>query len=80
MGPLPPREQRNFLDGVKSRQPTTYTAQALHEISTTLHMGVLGITLGRTLKYDPGKNIFSKDDEANALRKRPKSRDWEAGV
>jgi predicted dehydrogenase len=79
MGPRPPREQRDFLDGVKSRQPTAYTAQALHEISTTLHMGVLSVRLGRTLKYDSGKNNFIKDDEANALRKRPKPRDWEAG-
>lgn len=76
---LPPREHRNFLDCVKSRKPTTYTALALHEMSTTLHMGVLAVKLGRKLKWNPNKEEFIKDKEANTLSHRPKPRDWEKG-
>lgn len=78
--PLPPREQRNFLDGVKSRKPTTYPASDMHLISTTLHLGIIAITLGRKLKWDTGSERFIEDDEANRMCGRPKDRDWEAGT
>lgn len=76
--PFPPGEQRNFLDCVKSRKPTTYPALDLHQMSTTLHMGVICIQLGRKLRWDTKKEVFIKDAEANRLCKRPKARDWEA--
>ena len=72
---MPPGEQRNFLDCVKSRQPTTYTAETMHQLHLTLHMGYLSILLGRKLKWDPVKEEFIKDAEANALRSYV-HRDW----
>jgi hypothetical protein len=78
--PLPPKEQRNFLDCLKSRKRTTYPALDLHHMSTTLHMGVLCIQLGRKLQWDTSKECFLEDDEANRLRKRPAPRNWEAGA
>lgn len=75
--PLPPKEQRNFLDCVKSRNPTTYPAETLHHMATTLHMGVTCIQLGRKLKWDTKKEAFIDDNEANGLRKRPSLRNWE---
>lgn len=76
--PRPPKEQRNFLDCVKSRRETTYPAIDLHQMSTTLHMGVLCIQLGRKLKWDPRKEEFLDDVEANRMRNRPEPRNWEA--
>ncbi len=76
--PLPPGEQRNFLDCVKSRQGTTYRALDMHQISTTLHMGVIAILLGRKLHWDSQQEVFRNDDDANRLCKRPSARDWEA--
>ncbi len=76
--PLPPGEQRNFLDCVKSRKPTTYQASDMHLLSATLHMGVIAITVGRKLKWDMKKEEFVKDKEANKLRRGPKPRDWRA--
>ena len=75
--PLPAREQRNFLDSVTSRKPTTYPALDMHQMSTTLHMGILSIRLGRKLTWNPRTERFD-DAEANALCKRPAPRDWEA--
>lgn len=76
--PLPPREQRDFLDAVKSRKKTTYPAIDLHHMSTTLHMGVSCIELGRKLKWDPHNEQFIDDAEANAKCEGPKARNWEA--
>ena len=74
---LPPCEQRNFLDCVKTRKPTTYTAEAMRDLCNTLHMGVIAIALGRKLKWDNNTRSFIKDDAANQLQSRP-ARDWTA--
>ncbi|MHC5057656.1 MAG: hypothetical protein ACYTKD_23540, partial [Planctomycetota bacterium] len=44
------------------------------------HMGVIAITLGRKLKWDPRKEEFIGDDEANTLRRGPTARDWTRGL
>ena len=75
--PLPKNEQRDFLDCVKSRQPTTYTAETLHLLSTSLHMGVIAIRLGRKLQWDMAKGAFVDDAEANRMRMLPQARKWE---
>jgi len=74
--PMPPNEQRNFLDCVKSRQPTTYTAEADQRLSTTMHIGNIAMELGRKLKWDPKSESFFGDEAANALRSRPARNDW----
>ena len=74
--PLPPNEQRNFLDCVKSRKQTTYTAETLHRLCTTLHAGDIAIRLGRKLKWDSKKEEFIDDDTANAMRSREARDDW----
>jgi len=74
--PMPPNEQRNFLDCVKSRQPTTYTAEADQRLSTAMHIGNIAMQLGRKLKWDPASESFPGDDAANALRSRPARDDW----
>ena len=52
-----------------------YTAEALHRLSTTLHLGAIAMELGRPLKWDPVKEEFD-DPAANALRSRPTRNDW----
>jgi predicted dehydrogenase len=74
--PMPPSEHRNFLDCVKSRQPTTYTAQTMHHLHTTLHMGLLAIRLGRKLQWNQAREEFVNDAQANAMRSRS-YRDWQ---
>jgi hypothetical protein len=72
----PPSEHRNFLDCVKSRKPTTYTAETMHLLHTTLLMGDISIRLGRKLKWDPTKEEFVGDAEANAMRSIQYREDW----
>jgi len=72
---MPPSEARNFLDCVKSRKPTTYTAEITDKLCTTLHMSDLAVRLGRELRWDASKEEFINDAEANALRSH-QYRDW----
>jgi myo-inositol 2-dehydrogenase/D-chiro-inositol 1-dehydrogenase len=76
LSPRRPREQRDFLDSIKSGQPPMYTAEALHRLSTTLHLGAIAMELGRALKWDPKSESFLDDVAANALRSRPERTDW----
>jgi len=72
----PPREQRNFLDCIRFGAKPTYSAEALHRLSSTLLTGCIAMKLGRPLVWDPAKEAFVNDVEANALRARPALRDW----
>lgn len=74
--PRRPREQRDFLDCLKNGQPPMYTAEALHRLSTTLHLGSIAMELNRPLAWDPVAEVFIEDAEANALRSRPERSDW----
>jgi myo-inositol 2-dehydrogenase / D-chiro-inositol 1-dehydrogenase len=76
--PRPPLEHRNFLDCIRSRKPTTYTAEAGHRLSTVMHIANISIELGRRLRWDPQTESFPGDSAADALRSR-EARDWARG-
>lgn len=75
MWPRPAGEHRNFLDCIRSRKPTTYTAEALHRLSTAMHIGNIAMELGRPLTWDPDTESFAEPD-ADRLRSRPARDDW----
>lgn len=74
--PLPPGEHRDFLNCIKARRPTTYTAEHGQRLSTALHVGAIAMELGRKVQWDPKTESFGNDDAANALRSRPAREDW----
>lgn len=74
--PRRPREQRDFLDSIKTGRPPMYTAEALQRLCTTLHVGAIAMELGRPVRWDPVKEEFPGDSAANALRSRPRREDW----
>jgi len=61
---------RNFLDCVKSRQPTVANPEVMHHSMTTVHAANICMWLKRSLKFDPVKEEFLGDDEANRFRSR----------
>ncbi len=67
---------RNFLDCVKTRQTTRAHASycALSHIAS--HAAYIAWQLGRTLEYDPVKNEFINDEQANRMRSRAKRAPW----
>ena len=73
--PRPAREHRDFLAALKDGRPPMYTAEALHRLCTTLHLGAIAMEVGRPLTWDPVKEEFD-DAAANALRTRTMRDDW----
>lgn len=77
--PLPPSEQRNFLDCVRSRAKPTYDVETLHHLCVTLHAGLIAMDLGRPLRWDHANETFGADIEANQrLHVKPRA-DWQSG-
>jgi predicted dehydrogenase len=66
---------RNFFDCVKSRQPTVTNPEVMRNSHIACHAAAISWILKRKLTFDPVKQEFIGDDEANRLRSRP-ARDW----
>jgi hypothetical protein len=61
---------QNFVDCIKSRQPCVANPEVMHHSMTTVHAANICMWLKRSLKYDPVKEEFVGDEEANRLRSR----------
>lgn len=75
MWPRPPREHRNFIDAIRSQTLPTYSAEALHRLSTVMHIGAIAMELSKPLRWDPKSESFD-DPAANELRQRSSRDDW----
>jgi hypothetical protein len=59
---------REFLNCVKTRAQPKVNAKVACQSHIACHAANIAIFLGRKLRYDPQKNQFIDDDEANRLR------------
>jgi hypothetical protein len=66
----------NFIQCVKSRKQTCSPANAAHYSAAVGYLGEIACRLGRKLKWDPKKDVFEKDDEANKLVSLPMRAPW----
>ena len=57
----------NFLECVRTRQPTICNAESTHRASSLLLLGGIAMKLGRTLKWDPVREEFPDAPDANRL-------------
>jgi predicted dehydrogenase len=71
---------RNWLDAVKSRTQPICTAEIGHRSATVCHLANIGYKLRRNLTWDPKKEQFTGDEEANRLRSRIPRAGWEYPV
>jgi predicted dehydrogenase len=67
---------RNFLDCVKSRQPTITPVQTAHHSAIPGHLGLISMLTGRKLKWDVKKEKILGDSEASKLLSRPFRHPW----
>lgn len=67
---------RNFFDCIKSRAKPAANSQVMRRSHTACHAAALAWILQRKLKYDPVKEEFLGDDEANGLRTRAARSPW----
>jgi predicted dehydrogenase len=70
------RHIRNFLDCVKSRQRPAADVEEGHRTATMCHLGNIATRLGRSLKWDAGRELFLGDREANLMLARPYRKPW----
>ena len=61
---------RDFFDCVKSRRLTVAHPEVMHRSMTAVHAANICMWLKRDLKFDPVKEEFAADVEANRLRSR----------
>ncbi len=68
---------QNFYDCVASRKDPIMNVENAHRVATLCHLGNIARWLGRRLKWDPEKEIFPGDDEANEYLDTPKRKGYE---
>ena len=72
----PMSHMRNFLDCVKSRRLTVANPVVMHHSMATVHAANICMWLKRDMKYDPVKEEFVNDPQANRLRSRAMREPW----
>jgi predicted dehydrogenase len=66
----------NFLESIKAGRKAIYTAGSGHRTSTLLHVGNIALQLNRKVEWNPKKESFVDDPEAEKLRKREMREPW----
>ena len=69
-------EQRNFLDCVKSRKDCYFPPEIGQRCFTIAHIGNISMLLGRKLRWDPEKERFINDEQANRMLSRVMRSPW----
>ncbi len=69
-------EHRNFVDCVKLRKPCYAPAETGHRTITIAHIGTIAMLLGRKLRWNPEKERFVDDAEADKMLSRTQREPW----
>jgi hypothetical protein len=67
---------RDFLSCVKTRRQTVANPEVMHRSMTTCHAINICLALKRDLKWDPQKEEFINDPQANRMRARAMRQPW----
>ncbi|WP_428655266.1 Gfo/Idh/MocA family oxidoreductase [Runella sp.] len=66
----------DFAEAVRKRQKFALNEENGHRSCTIVNMGLAALRLGRSLKYDPVKQLFVDDEGANRLIDQPMRGPW----
>jgi predicted dehydrogenase len=66
----------NFFDCVRTRKAPIAEAEIGHRSVSVCHLGSISLRLGRKLQWDPEKQQFVGDEEANRMVAREQRRPW----
>lgn len=67
----------NWIDCMRSRKRPNADVEVAHRSSTLCYLANIARQLGRRLRWDPDKQVFLGDEEANRLRSRPRRKGYE---
>jgi len=65
-----------FGEAVKTRRKAGGHAEAAHRTACIMHLGNIAIRTGRTIHFDPVKEVVVGDEEANRLAHQPMRAPW----
>jgi predicted dehydrogenase len=68
---------QNWLDCIKSRELPNADVEIGHRSISVCHLANIARQIGRKLKWDPDRETFPGDDEANTFLDRPRRAGWE---
>jgi predicted dehydrogenase len=68
---------QNWLDCIRSRSVPVADVETGHRSITVCHLANITRAVGRELRWDPARERFPNDDEANALLDRPRRKGFE---
>jgi predicted dehydrogenase len=74
--PRSPGHQQNFVDSVKKRTQPESNLAYVREMTLPMHLGLISYRLKRELKWNPKKERFKHDSEANDLLWREYRKGW----
>ena len=66
----------NWFECIRTRSNPSAHEEIGHRAASLGHLVAISFKLGRSLKWDPAKEIFIGDDEANRLRSRAMREPW----
>jgi predicted dehydrogenase len=69
--------RRNFLDCVKSRQPTITPVETAHHSLIPGHLGLISMLTGRKIQWDVAEEKILNDSAASELLSRPDRAPWQ---
>ncbi len=68
---------QNWLNCIKTREKPNADVEIGYRSITVCHLANIAREIGRKIRWDPEKEIFPGDDEANAYLDRPKRKGYE---
>lgn len=74
--PEPEAQNTNFIECIHNRQKYALNEINGHRSCTIVNMGAVALQLNRTLEFDPVKEMFVNDEEANRLVNQPTRAPW----
>jgi hypothetical protein len=66
----------NFLECIKSRKETVAPVEVGHRSCSVCLLGEIAMRVGKKLKWDPERERFTNDDQANRMLSRPMRSPW----
>lgn len=74
--PNPPALMDDFYQAIATRRKFGLNEGNGHRSCTLCNLASIAVRLGRTLRFDPDKQVFPGDDEANRLARPPMRSPW----
>ena len=66
----------DFNESIRTRKKFALNEVNGHRSCTLVNMAIIAVRLGRKLRFDPDKQEFINDDEANRLMRQPMRAPW----